>query len=67
MPLNAIVTFAGIEKVLTVAKNSAVEKRVHTGRRLDNQVEILDGISVGEPVIVPPGNLVGGQPVQVIR
>jgi RND family efflux transporter MFP subunit len=67
VPLNAIVTFAGIEKVLTVAKNSAVEKRVHTGRRLDNQVEILDGISVGEPVIVPPGNLVGGQPVQVIR
>jgi RND family efflux transporter MFP subunit len=67
VPLNAIVTFAGIEKVLTVAKNSAVEKRVHTGRRLDNQVEILDGISVGEPVIVPPGNLVGSQPVQVIR
>jgi RND family efflux transporter MFP subunit len=67
VPLNAIVTFAGIEKVLTVAKNSAVEKRVHTGRRLNNQVEILDGISVGEPVIVPPGNLVGGQPVQVIR
>ncbi|MET0690450.1 MAG: efflux RND transporter periplasmic adaptor subunit [Candidatus Binatia bacterium] len=67
VPLNAIVTFAGIEKVLTVAKNSAVEKRVHTGRRLDNQVEILDGISVGEPVIVQPGNLVGGQPVQVIR
>jgi hypothetical protein len=67
VPVDAIVTFAGIEKVLTVAKNSAVEKRVHTGRRLDNQVEILDGISAGEPVIVQPGNLVGGQPVQVIR
>lgn len=67
VPVDAIVTFAGIEKVLTVAKNSAVEKRVHTGRRLDNQVEILDGISVGEPVIVRPGNLVGGQPVQVVR
>jgi HlyD family secretion protein len=67
VPVDAIVTFAGIEKVLTVAKNSAVEKRVHTGRRLDNQVEILDGISAGEPVIVQPGNLVGGQPVQVVR
>jgi hypothetical protein len=44
-----------------------VEKRVHTGRRLNDQVEILDGISAGEPVIVQPGNLVGGQPVQVIR
>jgi RND family efflux transporter MFP subunit len=67
VPVDAIVTFAGIEKVLTIAKNSAVEKRVHTGKRLDNQVEILDGISVGESVIVRPGNLVGGQPVQVIR
>ena len=67
VPVDSIVTFAGIEKVLTVAKNSAVEKRVHTGRRIDNQVEILDGISAGEPVIVQPGNLVGGQPVQVVR
>src|SRR5258705_2032715 len=67
VPVDAIVTFAGIEKVLTVAKNSAVEKGVHTGKRLDNQVEILDGISVGESVIVRPGNLVGGQPVQLIR
>ena len=67
VPVDSIVTFAGIEKVLTVAKNSAVEKRVHTGRRLENQVEILDGISAGEPVIVQPGNLVGGQPVQVVR
>ncbi len=67
VPADSIVTFAGIEKVLTVAKNSAVEKRVHTGRRIDNQVEIIDGISAGEPVIVQPGNLVGGQPVQVVR
>ena len=67
VPVDSIVTFAGIEKVLTIAKNSALEKRVHTGRRLDNQVEILDGISAGEPVIVQPGNLVGGQPVQVVR
>jgi RND family efflux transporter MFP subunit len=67
VPADAIVTFAGIEKVLTVAKNSAVEKRVHTGRRLNSQIEILDGISAGESVIVQPGNLVGGQAVQVTR
>jgi RND family efflux transporter MFP subunit len=67
VPADAIVTFAGIEKILTVAKNSAVEKRVHTGRRLNNQIEILDGISAGEAVIVQPGNLVGGQAVQVTR
>jgi membrane fusion protein, multidrug efflux system len=67
VPADAIVTFAGIEKVFTVANNSAVEKRVRTGRRLDDHVEIIDGIRAGEPVIVQPGNLVGGQPVQVVR
>jgi RND family efflux transporter MFP subunit len=67
VPADAIVTFAGIEKILSVANNSAVEKRVHTGRRFDKLVEIIDGIGAGEPVIMQPGNLVGGQPVQVVR
>jgi len=67
VPLNAIVTFAGIEKVLTVAKGSAVEKRVRTGRRIENSVEIVEGIAPGEQVVVQPGNLVGGQPVQIAR
>jgi RND family efflux transporter MFP subunit len=67
VPANAIVNFAGIEKVLTVANNAAVEKRVHTGRRLDNQVEIVEGIGAGEQVVVQPGNLINGEPVQVIR
>jgi RND family efflux transporter MFP subunit len=67
VPANSIVTFAGIEKVLSVENNTAVEKRVRTGRRIEDRVEILDGIAVGEPVIVQPGNLVAGQPVEVIR
>jgi RND family efflux transporter MFP subunit len=67
VPRDAIVTFAGIEKVLTVAKGSAVEKRVRTGRRADNYVEIIDGIKPGEAVVVQPGNLVGGQPVQIVQ
>jgi len=67
VPLNAIVTFAGIEKVLTVAKDTAVEKRVRTGRRIDDRVEITEGITAGEQVVVQPGNLVGGEPVQVVK
>ena len=67
VPADSIVTFAGIEKVLTVANNAAVEKRVRTGRRIDTQVEIIDGIRAGEQVVVQPGNLVNGEPVQVIR
>jgi RND family efflux transporter MFP subunit len=67
VPEDAIVTFAGIEKVLTVENNAAVEKRVRTGRRFDKRVEILEGIGAGERVVMQPGNLIGGEAVQVIQ
>ena len=67
VPADAIVTFAGIEKVLAVADNAAVEKRVRTGRRIDDRIEIVEGIAAGDEVVVRPGNLVAGEPVQVIR
>ena len=67
VPQDAIVTFAGIEKVLTVAKGAAVEKRVRTGRRIDDRVEIIEGIAAGDEVVIRPGNLVAGEPVQVVR
>ena len=67
VPQDAIVTFAGIEKVLTVANGTAVEKRVRTGRRIDNRVEITEGVAVGDEVVLRPGNLVAGEPVQVVR
>jgi len=65
VPTTAIVTFAGIEKVLTVKDGRAVERRVVTGRREGDRVEIAEGVKAGEPVVVEPGNLVGGQPVTV--
>jgi RND family efflux transporter MFP subunit len=67
VPAEAIVNFAGIEKVLTVEKNAAVEKRVRTGRRFENRVEVLEGIVPGERIVMQPGNLIGGEPVQVVR
>jgi RND family efflux transporter MFP subunit len=67
VPMDSIITFAGIEKVLTVENNVALEKRVRTGRRIENQVEIVDGVAAGERIVMQPGNLVNGQPVQVIR
>ncbi|HEY2917847.1 MAG TPA: efflux RND transporter periplasmic adaptor subunit [Candidatus Binatia bacterium] len=67
VPADSIVNFAGIEKVLTVANNAAVEKRVRTGRRINTQVEIIEGIRAGEQVVAQPGNLINGEPVQVIR
>jgi RND family efflux transporter MFP subunit len=67
VPASAIVTFAGIDKVLTVDDGMSVEKPVQTGRRVDDRVEIVAGLRPGELVVMEPGNLVGGQPVSVRR
>lgn len=65
VPASSIVTFAGIEKVVSVKDGKAVEKRVRTGRHSGDQVEIVEGIEAGDPVIVQPGNIVTGEPVRV--
>jgi RND family efflux transporter MFP subunit len=65
VPAAAVVTFAGVEKVLTVKEGKSEEIRVTTGRRLGDRVEIVSGVKPGQPVIVPPGNLTSGQPVTV--
>ena len=67
VPRDAIITFAGIDKVLTVEEGQAVEKRVRTGRRIGEQIEIVEGVAAGFQVIVDPGNLVAGQPVSVVN
>jgi RND family efflux transporter MFP subunit len=66
VPTSSIVSFAGIEKVLGVADGKAVEKRVKTGRRSGDRVEILEGAAAGDVVVVEPGNLVDGQPVTIV-
>ena len=66
IPSSAIVTFAGIEKVIGVKEGRAVERRIRTGRRTVNRVEILEGLAPGELIVAEPGNLSGGQPVTVI-
>jgi len=65
VPAAALVTFAGVEKVLTVKEGKSEEVRVTTGRRLGDRVEIVSGLKAGQPVVVPAGNLTGGQPVTV--
>src|SRR5712671_6844195 len=63
VPSSAIVTFAGIEKVMLVENGKASEKAVTTGRRGPDWIEIKAGVNVGQSVIVDPGNLQAGQPV----
>ncbi|MDD5762534.1 MAG: efflux RND transporter periplasmic adaptor subunit [bacterium] len=67
VPASAVVTFAGLEKVFVVTDGKAVEKRIRTGRRSGDRVEILEGVAAGEVVVVAPGSLVGGTPVTVTR
>ena len=67
VPTNAIVTFAGIEKVIVVQNGKAVEKPVTTGRRSGEWTEIVAGVNVGDEVIVDPGNLQSGQAVEVVQ
>ena len=66
VPASAVVSFAGIDKVMGVEAGKAVEKRVKTGRREGDRVEILEGVAAGDSIVLEPGNLVGGQPVQPI-
>lgn len=70
VPAAAVVTFAGIDKLITVEDGKAVEKRVKLGRRSGGKngdlVEVVEGIEPGTAVVAQPGNLVNGEPVQVV-
>ncbi len=66
-PASAIVTFAGIEKVVTEKEGKAVERRIRTGRRVGDRVEIIEGLASGEMIVSDPGNLSGGQPISATK
>jgi membrane fusion protein, multidrug efflux system len=63
VPPNALVTFAGIDKVILVENGKAVEKTVTVGRRGTDWIEIKAGVSAGQSVVIDPGNLQSGQAV----
>ena len=63
LPAQAIVTFAGIEKVVLIREGIAAERTVTTGRRIPGWVEILSGVNPEDELAVDPGNLQTGQPV----
>jgi len=65
VPANSLVTFAGLEKVVTVQEGKAVEQTVTTGRRGDGWVEIVSGLQAGQPVVLDPAGLRTGQPVTI--
>ena len=61
VPPNAILTFAGIEKVLLIKDGKALERPVTTGQKNQKWVEILSGVTPGEQVVLDPEGLQSGQ------
>jgi RND family efflux transporter MFP subunit len=64
VPHSALVVFAGVEKLLVVQDGKVREQRVRSGRRLGDEVEILDGVTAGDLVITEPGGLAEGVAVR---
>jgi RND family efflux transporter MFP subunit len=67
VPLDAAVSFAGIDKVFAVENGKAIEKRITVGRRDDQRVEILSGVKAGDVVVRAPGNLQSGTAVRPVE
>lgn len=65
VPTRAIVSFAGIDKVLVVEAGKTVEKPVTLRQRTEEWSEVVKGVNVGDMVVVDPGNLQAGQPVTI--
>ena len=65
VPKTAIVTFAGMQKVILVNGGKAVERPVTTGDTRGDEVEVVTGLRAGEAVVDEPGTLQQGQPVHV--
>jgi RND family efflux transporter MFP subunit len=63
VPRDALVTFAGIEKVVVVEQGKTKEKPVTTGRRSGELVEVLSGVKRGDQIVINPVNLRPGQAV----
>ncbi|MBI4851834.1 MAG: efflux RND transporter periplasmic adaptor subunit [Acidobacteria bacterium] len=66
VPKSAVVTFAGIEKVIMVTEGKAVEKNISTGQQIGENIEVT-GLKAGEEVVLEPGNLQSGQAVELIK
>jgi RND family efflux transporter MFP subunit len=65
VPHSAVIVFAGVEKVMTVEEGAARERRIRTGGRVGDRVEVLDGLTAGTLVITSGGNLADGAPVTI--
>lgn len=66
VPSDTVVTFAGVQKVLTIRDGRVREQRIKVGRHDGDRVEVMEGLQAGDTVIRDPGNLVDGAAVRVV-
>ncbi len=65
VPAAALLTFAGLEKVFLAEGGKVKERGVVTGRRGAGWVEIVQGVGLGDEVVLDPKGLQDGQGVVV--
>jgi RND family efflux transporter MFP subunit len=66
VPRGAVITFAGIKKIFLVHQGKAVEKEIKLGREIGGRVEVLGPVKAREMVVIDPGTLRNGQPVEIL-
>ena len=64
VPPEALVRFAGLDKVFEIVDGKALERRVRVGRVEAARVEILEGLKPGAELVLAPGNLQSGAGVR---
>ncbi|PYJ02039.1 MAG: hypothetical protein DME25_17030, partial [Verrucomicrobia bacterium] len=66
VPLESVVSFAGVTKVFIVENHRARSRSVQTGRIRNGLQEILDGVNLGDQVVVTgQGRLTDGATVAI--
>ncbi|MBU1052512.1 MAG: efflux RND transporter periplasmic adaptor subunit [Proteobacteria bacterium] len=54
IPANTVIKDKGNSFVFTVVNKKAVKKEIRTGKKLENMVEVLEGLKIGEFLITEP-------------
>ncbi len=68
IPLEALVMEEGADSVFVIENNKAVKKQVQLGLRDETQVEILEGLSSGDRVIIRgQSSLISGMEVEALE
>ncbi len=61
VPSEAVIEFAGVERVWKVVDNKATEVLVRTGQKRGQQTEILSGLESGDAIVVKSKSLRAGE------